>query len=756
MSSYITSVSVENAWSGKVTQSVDLLSVEDARKALFIADLTSKNLVDHNVPNIPFPSKLFDFNSEKLVSVFYGANGSGKTTVMQLVNGFSSILKPLLDQHSNQITRGASLADLSDWSNGVIPKGFQDEKNPRCIKFLHFGNNPLIANITSSMVRRRNPPFSSPLESIDWRSKFRFSMEGVCVTPELWDLTEDESKKVTIDSRYKIELLPTNGGICLYSNGLIKDNKKVIENFEGTFYALRIESTSFENHIQSSIGKEHDGPMMEIKKTDDETLQHSMKYEIPLMIHPDGGVLVMSRTVMDFSELWNPENSERTERFSGIEEEDIVVMNEEKKSHLPLLHYMLERPYLADAIGFSDFFNSLCVGPASAEERNCQFSRQMMYELFSEGTRSDFFLSFDMKPTYRGGKGNMALPSLLDKSHFERWEETLESRDEASFEWSVDRCQGIDFYDLAISLQSEYIWPSNYTPKKLKMPPKKVGRFTNLDVLDNRAVFNHARLILNTPDTAYDAITEFLSMTFDSNNIEGLYDAFVELKSLIPKYRQDSKRYGNTIDSFLFGEIVWNKPNNCHPFDWLMEKYSESFTAKGFDEEHAKIAAQSEIRHLIKNGLEQIWFQELEQHVVSNRFELMNQLLEKYLNICVLEPNQGFNPNRLLIRKNTDKTLPRHGRLKPNIAINQFSSGMKNLFNLIMALGNTEIKGPLLIDEPEISLHIDWEYALKDIATSLADSTKRQIIFSTHSPDLIMNFGDRSKVFLSEYEHDGE
>ncbi len=134
----------------------------------------------------------------------------------------------------------------------------------------------------------------------------------------------------------------------------------------------------------------------------------------------------------------------------------------------------------------------------------------------------------------------------------------------------------------------------------------------------------------------------------------------------------------------------------------------------------------------------------------------MNQLLEKYLNICVLEPNQGFNPNRLLIRKNTDKTLPRHGRLKPNIAINQFSSGMKNLFNLIMALGNTEIKGPLLIDEPEISLHIDWEYALKDIATSLADSTKRQIIFSTHSPDLIMNFGDRSKVFLSEYEHDGE
>jgi hypothetical protein len=637
----------------------------------------------------------------------------------------------------------------------VIPKGFQDEKNPRCIKFLHFENNPLIANITSSMARWRNPPFSSPLESIKWRSKFRFAMEGVCVTPELWNSTEDEKEKITVDSLYKIELLPTNGGLCLDSNGLIKDNVKVIENFEGAFYALRIELTSFGSHIQSSIGKEHDGPMMEIKSTDDETLQHSMIYEIPLMIHPDGGVLVMSRTVMDFSELWNPEDSERTERFSGLEEEDIVVMNEEEKPHLPLLHYMLERPHLENH-GFSDFFNSLHEGPASTEERNCKFSRQMMYELFSEGTRSDFFLSFDMIPTYRGGKGNMALPSLLEKSHFECWEETMENMDEVSFEWSVDRCEVIDFRDLAISLRSEYIWPSNYTPKKLKMPPKKVGRFTNVDVLDNRAVLDHARLILNTPDTAYDAMTDFLSMTFDSNNIEGLYDAFVKLKSLMPKYRQDSKRYGNTIDSFLFGKRVFNMQNNCHTFDWLMEKYSESFTTKGFGEEHAKIAAQCEIRHLIKNGLEQIWFQELEQHVVSNRFELMNQLLEKYLNICVLEPNQGFNPNRLLVRKNTDKPLPRHGRLKPNITLDQFSSGMKNLFNLIMALGNTEIKGPLFIDEPEISLHIDWEYALKEIATSLADSTKRQIIFSTHSPDLIMNFGDRSKVFLSEHEHDGE
>ena len=72
-----------------------------------------------------------------------------------------------------------------------------------------------------------------------------------------------------------------------------------------------------------------------------------------------------------------------------------------------------------------------------------------------------------------------------------------------------------------------------------------------------------------------------------------------------------------------------------------------------------------------------------------------------------------------------------------------------------MALGKSKPAGPLLVDEPEISLHVDWQYALKDIATELADFTKRQVIFSTHSPDLIMNFGDRSLPFVAESEHDG-
>ena len=50
MASYITSVSVDNAWGGKVSSNWNS-SVDDARKALLISTLSSKHQVDMNVPH---------------------------------------------------------------------------------------------------------------------------------------------------------------------------------------------------------------------------------------------------------------------------------------------------------------------------------------------------------------------------------------------------------------------------------------------------------------------------------------------------------------------------------------------------------------------------------------------------------------------------------------------------------------------------------------------------------------------------------
>lgn len=79
-------------------------------------------------------------------------------------------------------------------------------------------------------------------------------------------------------------------------------------------------------------------------------------------------------------------------------------------------------------------------------------------------------------------------------------------------------------------------------------------------------------------------------------------------------------------------------------------------------------------------------------------------------------------------------------RGKDNIGLNYLSSGEKNdiimFFNLIF---NTRDNSIILIDEPEISLHINWQLDyIKNIHKALANN-KCQVIISTHSPEIISN-----------------
>ena len=66
------------------------------------------------------------------------------------------------------------------------------------------------------------------------------------------------------------------------------------------------------------------------------------------------------------------------------------------------------------------------------------------------------------------------------------------------------------------------------------------------------------------------------------------------------------------------------------------------------------------------------------------------------------------------------------------------SSGEKQLLTILMTVlledGDNTL---LLMDEPEVSLHIEWQQELID--TILLLNPNVQIILSTHSPAIIMN-----------------
>ena len=69
----------------------------------------------------------------------------------------------------------------------------------------------------------------------------------------------------------------------------------------------------------------------------------------------------------------------------------------------------------------------------------------------------------------------------------------------------------------------------------------------------------------------------------------------------------------------------------------------------------------------------------------------------------------------------------------------QFSDGTLRLMGLLWA--TMEREGPLLLEEPELSLHPEIVRALPQMLARTQRRTRRQIFLSTHSPDLLQDDG---------------
>ena len=69
-------------------------------------------------------------------------------------------------------------------------------------------------------------------------------------------------------------------------------------------------------------------------------------------------------------------------------------------------------------------------------------------------------------------------------------------------------------------------------------------------------------------------------------------------------------------------------------------------------------------------------------------------------------------------------------------------------------MASTEQKGPVFIDEPELSLHPAWQLEFNDLVVELVKHSRRQVFFASHSPDIVMPLISRAfPVEQSEGEH---
>jgi len=74
------------------------------------------------------------------------------------------------------------------------------------------------------------------------------------------------------------------------------------------------------------------------------------------------------------------------------------------------------------------------------------------------------------------------------------------------------------------------------------------------------------------------------------------------------------------------------------------------------------------------------------------------------------------------------------------VPLESLSSGEKQMLQLLLETLAAE-NNPVLIDEPELSLHVDWQSRLIDCLQSVNEAA--QLIMATHSPEVMARLADR-------------
>lgn len=116
--------------------------------------------------------------------------------------------------------------------------------------------------------------------------------------------------------------------------------------------------------------------------------------------------------------------------------------------------------------------------------------------------------------------------------------------------------------------------------------------------------------------------------------------------------------------------------------------------------------------------------------------------IDTYFNVV----NSFLDKKELAYTLDRNRRMPKVGLKFPDdswSSIKVMSSGERQLLTMLYAVNRMSGNAAVLIDEPEISLHIDWqEDLLKNMMEQLGD---RQIIVCTHSPAIAADFDEYMK-----------
>jgi predicted ATP-binding protein involved in virulence len=125
-------------------------------------------------------------------------------------------------------------------------------------------------------------------------------------------------------------------------------------------------------------------------------------------------------------------------------------------------------------------------------------------------------------------------------------------------------------------------------------------------------------------------------------------------------------------------------------------------------------------------------------------FDRLSRKIEILLSII----NKRFKHKRLYIDKEQgflfqSTIIKNSGGHFQNIPVTKLSSGEQNeLVLFYLLLFKTNSNSLILIDEPEVSLHISWQNCFIEDLKEIASLNNLDVVIATHSPDIISNNWD--------------
>jgi len=226
---------------------------------------------------------------------------------------------------------------------------------------------------------------------------------------------------------------------------------------------------------------------------------------------------------------------------------------------------------------------------------------------------------------------------------------------------------------------------------------------------------------------------------FDEHNFKNAFQKFMEsglfeeqLKSAVSKNKKISNRDIKILKDRLFSEIIEKDNSRVKVEQYEFKKCEKQYHVEFISTINMSANSINKIQTSdgrVANFLDLEIQSELNRLIKNDSTDLQDKLTYS-LNKIFSETNKKvYIINDQLVIKLSDER---------EIAYKNLSSGERQVIYIFLKVINANINNSIiLMDEPEISLHLSWQESL---LTSIRDVNKdSQIIIVTHSPAIVMN-----------------